>query len=379
MADLCLCAAAGRGAAVREGASMRFHRTPVITCRRRPACERPGQVRAMPSTTTATRAPSETQPRPGPGNGDQRYPYIDQSYPGLQVLNEEPPVYLIRNFLSEAHCDALRAAAVEGVLPEIQYDNSVHLDAAKLRLLAPIAVLGAVPPALHAAEAGASTAQILAAGGQALGIAAAGMFVLTRVVVLAVQASIGGKIFSGSKWTTRELRAATPEAGSDEAGVQRNALRANAIAARAAFVDAYTRLIDTPESHLEEPMVTRYQEGDYQLTHIDARTAGDMGEDMEAFMARGGQRLVQCVCYLSGDDEGTGGATSFDHPCMEGLKVAPTRGSALVFFPAFRDGRSDDRMTHSGQRVDSGEKWIVNSWACEKAVEVLPQHAPRSA
>jgi prolyl 4-hydroxylase len=64
-------------------------------------------------------------------------------------------------------------------------------------------------------------------------------------------------------------------------------------------------------------------------------------------------------------DAASGGATAFHHPALKGLAVQPEQGAALVFFPAFGDGRFDARMTHSGEPVVEGEKWIINTWAMQ--------------
>lgn len=44
------------------------------------------------------------------------------------------------------------------------------------------------------------------------------------------------------------------------------------------------------------------------------------------------------------------GALWFGSPCVQ-----PRQGDALVFFPAFADGRFDDRMAHAGMPVQYGE------------------------
>lgn len=108
----------------------------------------------------------------------------------------------------------------------------------------------------------------------------------------------------------------------------------------------------------------RYLKGQYQLQHIDARPKGD-SQGAEEFMRQGGQRLVQCVVYLDSLEPSQGGGTEFHHSSVKQLVVQPERGAALVFFPAFRDGEVDPRMTHSGQTVLEGEKWIINTWATQ--------------
>ena len=75
--------------------------------------------------------------------------------------------------------------------------------------------------------------------------------------------------------------------------------------------------------------------------------------------------MVQCVCYLNDMPQDSGGGTKFHHPCFEGLVVQPSKGDALLFFPAFADGVADRRMEHSGEEVLAGEKYILNTWVCQ--------------
>ncbi|CEM17328.1 unnamed protein product [Vitrella brassicaformis CCMP3155] len=96
--------------------------------------------------------------------------------------------------------------------------------------------------------------------------------------------------------------------------------------------------------------------GEYQAPHEDAR--GDLQEWGRE--GGGGQRLVQLICYLNSLHEHQGGETAFLHSAL---------GSALVFFPTFRDGKMDPRMRHCGQKVCGGvEKWIVGTWLCEQPI-----------
>lgn len=108
----------------------------------------------------------------------------------------------------------------------------------------------------------------------------------------------------------------------------------------------------------------RYFTGEYQRVHFDARPPGD-SQGAADWLAAGGQRLVQCVVYINSMTAEQGGSTAFHHPLLKGLAVQPKQGAALVFFPAYADGRIDDRMAHSGEPVVSGEKWIINTWAMQ--------------
>lgn len=59
-----------------------------------------------------------------------------------------------------------------------------------------------------------------------------------------------------------------------------------------------------------------------------------------------------------------------------GVVMQPRLGDALVFFPAYADGKFDDRMAHSGEAVRLGEKWILNTWACQRRVPAAVTHLP---
>ncbi|CAM9334448.1 unnamed protein product [Chrysoparadoxa australica] len=118
-----------------------------------------------------------------------------------------------------------------------------------------------------------------------------------------------------------------------------------------------TTILQASEERFELPTVTRYQVGGHQKRHVDVYPS----DDLERLADAGGQRLANCLVYLAGDDC-KGGRTVFHDSSMNGLKVTPQKGSAIIFFPAFQDGSPDQRMMHSGETVEAGEKWIVNSW-----------------
>lgn len=93
-------------------------------------------------------------------------------------------------------------------------------------------------------------------------------------------------------------------------------------------------------------------------------------------MQVGGQRLAQCLVYLNTLSTKHGGGTKFHHPLFRGLTVSPVQGDALMFFTAWQDGQEDARMVHSGEKVlGDGEKWIINTWACQypRTTECLDQ------
>lgn len=138
------------------------------------------------------------------------YHPIDLNYPGMEVLNEEPPVYLVHNFLSRQACSALIRAANQGRLPLVEYDNRAVINKRATRWLALPGVLLCVVPFLFHPEADlAATATTVASSAALFGAFTAVLWRLLPAMVL--QAKMGGKIFTGTKWST-EAHTLRPEA-----------------------------------------------------------------------------------------------------------------------------------------------------------------------
>ena len=113
------------------------------------------------------------------------------------------------------------------------------------------------------------------------------------------------------------------------------------------------RLTGVPLECYEEPQVVRYETGQQFSWHLDA-----LPPPVVKAQAPAGNRLGTLIVYLNTLPSSAGGATSF-----QDLKLAvkPEKGKALLFFPCFADGRSDDRTTHCGQ-VSMETKWIAQIW-----------------
>lgn len=116
---------------------------------------------------------------------------------------------------------------------------------------------------------------------------------------------------------------------------------------------------------LEEPQIVRYQSGQEFSWHYDQVPTPQLGN--------GGQRLATLLVYLNTVPDGGGGGTVFrDLRDCHGhtLTVQPVQGTALLFFPAFGDGRPDDRTLHRGEPIldvtgttgEIAEKRIVQMW-----------------
>ena len=51
--------------------------------------------------------------------------------------------------------------------------------------------------------------------------------------------------------------------------------------------------------------------------------------------------------------------------CAEALKVAATKGDALLFFPADAAGEADRRTLHGACPVRDGAKWVAQLWVTD--------------
>lgn len=128
------------------------------------------------------------------------------------------------------------------------------------------------------------------------------------------------------------------------------------------------QLLNIPLETMEEPQIVRYKKGQEFSWHYDEVPSPQLNN--------GGQRLATLLVYLNDIPEGCGGGTTFRdlRYNSKDLVKQPKGGSALLFFPAFRDGRPDDRTLHKSQIMScDDEKWIVQMWIHERAYQaVLP-------
>ena len=118
---------------------------------------------------------------------------------------------------------------------------------------------------------------------------------------------------------------------------------------------------------MEEPQIVRYKVGEEFSWHYDEVPSNQL--------KNGGQRVATLLVYLN--DVEKGGGTVFRDLCDgntgEKLTMKPKQGSALLFFPAYRDGRPDDRTLHKGE-VAGDEKWIIQMWIHEHSYKAqLPE------
>lgn len=133
-------------------------------------------------------------------------------------------------------------------------------------------------------------------------------------------------------------------------------------------------LLNVDLKQMEEPQLVRYRTGEEFSWHYD--------EIPSAQLSNGGQRLATLLVYLNDMEDDRGGGTVFRDlkpPVKESSKrkkrgsangneehltVRPKSGTALVFFPAFKDGKPDQRTLHKGE-VALDTKMIAQLWIHE--------------
>lgn len=123
-----------------------------------------------------------------------------------------------------------------------------------------------------------------------------------------------------------------------------------------------------PLSHGEPLVVLHYTPGDEYRPHVDFFDPGQPGQARA--LARGGQRLITILLYLS--DVSGGGETVFTET---GQAIAPQQGSALLFHNCLPHGEPDRMSRHAGAPVTRGEKWLATRWIREAPLDE-PAPAP---
>ena len=108
--------------------------------------------------------------------------------------------------------------------------------------------------------------------------------------------------------------------------------------------------------YAESLQVIHYDENEQYAPHYDAwDKASERGQRC---MAKGGQRMVTCLLYLSDVEEG--GGTSFPNLDME---IRAKKGRMVLFHNCHEHStvRHPDSL-HGGMPVLKGEKWACNFW-----------------
>ena len=115
------------------------------------------------------------------------------------------------------------------------------------------------------------------------------------------------------------------------------------------LVNRVHRLTGVPQEFQEPTQVARYHTGQFYQCHQDAFDDGTNGN-----------RIATVLIYLNNVPKG--GATYFNNL---DVRVQPTEGGAVVFFPATMDGKIDTRYLHTAEDA-SDTKWVSQVWLRNK-------------
>lgn len=266
----------------------------------------------------------------------------------IQVLSNDPLIYLVPDLLTQQECKAFRSYASnengadgESMRKRIMTRSNppdVFLDISKLWPLPILSIFAGIPPLLSILEDQRMTGSsrgLLSMFSVVLPnvcIALIGMGVLAWLVVLPLIRTV-------SDSSSRTSVAIALNELEDMDVVRPLVARASAVA------------MNHPWDQWEAPVVTKYDPGAVFAKHGDASPT--RGSEWNGL---GGQRIVTVICYLNTLKEDQGGMTNF-----ESLRIAvsPRAGTALVFFPADAETlRADDRTMHESL-PPTVEKWIV--------------------
>jgi prolyl 4-hydroxylase len=117
-------------------------------------------------------------------------------------------------------------------------------------------------------------------------------------------------------------------------------------------------LTGKPLEHCEYPQVAKYVAGQQYGQHYDGFSSHG-GPTFRRELTYGGNRVATVLIYLNNVAEG--GETHF--PRMD-LKIRPTKGTALVFFPSTANGEFDVQTLHAAlPAVDT--KYVSQIWVRE--------------
>ena len=264
-------------------------------------------VKSLPQPISTTDVASYDQQELASRMNKKHLP-INLSTPGLQLLHLDPPIFYMNDFFSHQECDDLVAAA----------QNSGKMAPSKIG--AGNAVSSTRPSSSSTTTKNAysqtrtSTSMLLdnTARKESAELAASAELLQSRAKQLLLGSS-NKRTYSWGK-----------------AGV----------------------LPSKGQLTFEGLQVTQYQTGQHFLSHEDAFPV-QLAQEETGF-----QRVATLLIYLNDVDQG--GETCFD---LLNVAVKPRKGGALLFFPAFTDGKcaSDPRTLHTASdAVDV--KWVTQQW-----------------
>lgn len=234
-----------------------------------------GGIKVMTSVTNQPIiATGELRPAMPPASKKTHHE-ISSRYPGLEKVYDSPDIYIVRNFLQAATCEALLAAIPDALVqseqPELQFDST------KLLFLVPLIL---------------SSSAFLSHGDA---IVFAETLLKQSLFVLSVTAVSFG--FGQNVQKSQRSSDCIP------LGADCNTIESDLVEEK--VIVSSERLLRASRSSFERPCLTRYRKGQQFKSHNDASldTSKDGWDDL------GGQRLATLIIYLNNVE--TGGGTYF--------------------------------------------------------------------
>lgn len=280
---------------------------------------------------------------------------IDEDFPGLKKVHSTPDIFVIEAFLDSRACQDLieRAQMKKLERSPVAYAGWTDdfKDLVELAAKGPVAWLSLIGAWLQVKD-DQNASQV------ALVVHALQNYTIIFVIATAL---IAGFTYSRAEGL-KSLRTSTSTTLDD---------LSDSSSGTKVFVQQAARLFGAPSNDLtqeaqlfEAPTIIRYEKEQVLAPHFDANRSAET-EDSN----RGGQTLATLLVYLN--DVDSGGLTRFGRlqvsPQTNGdltdsnLTVRPTKGDALLFFPADALGNFDEMTEHEGcPAVD--EKWIARIW-----------------
>ena len=287
---------------------------------------------------------------------------INERYPGLVRVHNNPDIYVIEDFLDPKSCEDLMESAKEKKLDPSPVAYAGWTDDFKtlveLAAKGPVTWLAIGISWLQIKnDAGASQVDLI-------------VHMLQNFGILLVAAVAAIAFFTKSRAESlQKLRTSTSTTVDDLNNTQGGAATFVRKAAMLFSCENDDGPLQKEASIFEAPTVIRYEAGQVLAPHYDANRSASV-EDSN----RGGQTLATLLVYLNEVEKG--GLTRFGKllpptgskelmkQCDESeksLAIKPKQGDALLFFPADANGQFDERTEHEGMEAID-EKWIARIW-----------------
>mmetsp|Transcript_5800 Transcript_5800/g.6297 ORF Transcript_5800/g.6297 Transcript_5800/m.6297 type:complete len:261 (-) Transcript_5800:120-902(-) len=112
-----------------------------------------------------------------------------------------------------------------------------------------------------------------------------------------------------------------------------------------------------PEVNGEVFYMSKFEKGQGYGSHVDFFH----GDDAKRFIGEQGQRMASVVVFLSTPE---GGELIFEDVKV---KVAPVKGTAVLYYNLIADGKDEPLSKHEDARVTSGTKYTITKWLRQNA------------